>query len=149
MAGSLSEQFATFLRSKGLQPTAKRLRIAAQIEARGGHPSLPELSRDLADLGEITVYRALKLLEEAGLVERLMLDGVARYERVGAHHDHFVCVDCGWVVEFHSEPLEALQREVAATNGFVVRGHEHVIEVRCGRPSCASTRSPSPSVKHR
>ena len=130
----LPSRFRAWLDAQGLQATPQRMRVAERLAARGGHLSLVDLQVDplLTDLGEITVYRAVKLLEEAGLIDRVVLDGVGRFEVAGEHHDHFVCIDCGRIVEFHSAALEALQAEVAAAYGFVVRGHQHVVHVRCG-----------------
>ena len=134
MKEGLAERFRRALLQRGLQPTERRLAVAIAMEGHRGHPTLHELAVSLGEqaLSEITVYRTLKLLEEAGLVDRLVLDGQTRFEPVGPHHDHFVCVDCGAVTEFHDEAIEARQAEVAAANGFRIQGHRHVIRVRCG-----------------
>jgi Fur family ferric uptake transcriptional regulator len=69
----------------------------------------------------------MKLLTECGLaVERHFRDGEARYESQaeGGHHDHLICEQCGRIVEFEEDRIEALQAEVAARLGFRITGHK-------------------------
>ena len=83
------------------------------------------------DIGRTTVYRTLKLLQEAGLASELDLDGQQTrfeldYNR--EHHDHFICKSCGDIFEFSSPEIERLQDEIAAQEiGFVIEGHRHQI----------------------
>ena len=61
-----------------------------------------------------TVYRTVKLLEEAGVIDRLEFgDGRARYEESGEHHEHLVDVETGEVIEFYHAELEALREQIA------------------------------------
>ncbi|HEY6549417.1 MAG TPA: transcriptional repressor [Vicinamibacteria bacterium] len=89
------------------------------------------------DIGRTTVYRTLKLLQEAGLASELPLDGESRFEPdyKRAHHDHFICKSCGDIFEFSSPEIERLQDEAANEIGFVIQGHRHQIFGLC-RP-CA------------
>src|SRR5688500_4233028 len=68
------------------------------------------------DSGRTTVYRALKLLQSAGLAQELALDGDSRFERdyKREHRDHFICKSCGAIFEFTSPDIERLQDEIAA-----------------------------------
>jgi Fur family ferric uptake transcriptional regulator len=90
------------------------------------------------DVGRTTVYRTLKLLQEAGLASELPLEGESRFEPElnRAHHDHFICKSCGDIFEFSSPEIERLQDEAAREIGFVIEGHKHQIFGRCRR--CAA-----------
>ena len=96
-----------------------------------------ELRADDARVGLASVYRALELLHELGLVTRVDVgDGTARYERAhrdGAHHHHVVCRDCGSVEAFDDTPLERAIEELAARLAFAVDGHDVVLHGRCPR----------------
>ena len=71
-----------------------------------------------------TVYRTVKLLEEAGMIERLEFgDGRSRYEEAGEHHEHLVDVETGEVFEFYNEELEALKEEIARQMGYDLIDH--------------------------
>jgi Fur family ferric uptake transcriptional regulator len=84
-----------------------------------------------------TVYRAVPLLIEAGLIQPTMLSrGTGHFYEVAferEHHDHLVCKRCGEVIEFHSEAMEALQREIAARYDFSIEEHVHELLGRCKR----------------
>jgi Fur family ferric uptake transcriptional regulator len=92
------------------------------------------------DIGRTTVYRTLKLLQEAGLASELALDGESRFEvdYKREHHDHFICKSCGDIFEFSSPEIERLQDEEAREIGFVIEGHRHQIFGSCRR--CAARR---------
>jgi Fur family ferric uptake transcriptional regulator len=88
-------------------------------------------------IGQATVYRTMKLLEEAGLARRLDFDPrTARYEPkdVSSHHDHLVCERCGKVVEFESPQIEKLQEELAREKDFELTGHRMYLFGIC--PGC-------------
>ena len=72
-----------------------------------------------------TVYRTVKLFEEAGIVEKLEFgDGRARYEDADRdHHDHLIDIHSGEVIEFCDPEIEALQAKIAEKLGFELRGH--------------------------
>ena len=71
-----------------------------------------------------TVYRTVKLLEEAGVIERLEFgDGRARYEEAGEHHEHLVDVETGEVTEFYHAELEALKEQIAREMGYELVDH--------------------------
>jgi len=87
-------------------------------------------------VGLATVYRALKLFEEQGLILRVDFgDGRARYEVAPhEHHDHLRCVRCQQVTEFNNPAIEILQREVAERFGYRLEGHRHELYGVC--PTC-------------
>ncbi len=129
------------LASHGLRLTSSRRAIVDAILGRQGHFAIEELVEDLGSRGlsasKATVYRALPLLIEAGIVKPAVVTGDEKsYERaVGReHHDHLVCGGCGAVVEFEYDAIEILQREVAARHGFTLEGHILQLVGRC--PAC-------------
>jgi Fur family ferric uptake transcriptional regulator len=125
------------LRKAGLKVTHPRMRILEILEGSGGkHMTAEDIYRRLLehhdDIGLATVYRVLTQFEAAGLVLKHNFEGgqaVYEIER-GKHHDHMVDVDTGKVVEFVSEDIERLQREVADKNGFEIVDHSLVLYVR-------------------
>ena len=72
-----------------------------------------------------TVYRTVRLFEEAGILERHEFgDGRSRYEAASeSHHDHLIDVETGNVIEFVDEELEALQKRIAEKLGFRLVDH--------------------------
>ena len=93
------------------------------------------------DIGRTTVYRTLKLLQEAGLASELALDGQQTRFEVDynrEHHDHFICKSCGDIFEFSSPEIERLQDVAAQEIGFEIEGHRHQIFGSC--KSCAARR---------
>ena len=126
------------LAGRGLRLTAARRAIVEAVLDRAGHFAIEELVADLRSRGlsasKATVYRALPLLTEAGVLSCAVLSGDERtYEsNVGReHHDHLVCRGCGKVIEFEYEAIEVLQRELAARYGFTLEGHLHQLIGRC------------------
>lgn len=135
------DRFAIFkehLRQQGLKSTAQRDDIARVFFSTNRHISVEELYNEVKrvnpHIGYATVYRTMKLLTECGLaVERHFRDGEARYESLaeGHHHDHLICEDCGKIVEFTEEHIEALQAAVARRLGFEFTGHKMELYGRC------------------
>jgi len=125
------------LRKAGLKVTHPRMRILEILEASDGkHMTAEDIYRRLLDhhddIGLATVYRVLTQFEAAGLVAKHNFEGgqaVYEIER-GKHHDHMVDVDTGKVIEFVSDEIERLQREVADKHGYVIEDHSLVMYVR-------------------
>lgn len=88
---------------------------------------LARVRKRTPSVGMATVYRTMKLLEEAEVASARDYEGRTLYEvAVGkAHHDHLMCETCGRVVEFLSDEIEKHQDEIAARHGFVLRRHRH------------------------
>jgi Fur family ferric uptake transcriptional regulator len=88
-------------------------------------------------VGLATVYRTVKLMEDAGLAESHQFgqSGQTLYEisRDGEHHDHIICEKCGFILEFESEELEALQDVIAKRYGFRITNHRHEIFGLCDK----------------
>jgi Fur family ferric uptake transcriptional regulator len=114
---------------KGLRMTEQRRVIARVLSESADHPDAEELYRRAfavdPHISIATVYRTVKLFEDAGILERHdFRDGRSRYEEVpDAHHDHLIDVQSGTVIEFRNEEIEALQRKVAEELGFELVDH--------------------------
>ena len=111
----VEHKFEMFLSRKKLRYTLQRKIILQIFMKIVGHVTSEELflkvrSQD-SSVGQVTVYRMLKLLCEAGLAEAVSFeDGLVRYEPVREqHHDHLVCERCGKKIEFTNDDIEKLQ----------------------------------------
>ena len=113
----------------GLRLTGQRRIIAQVIEDSADHPDVEELFARAAALDDgisiATVYRTVKLFEEAGILDKLEFgDGRARYEDAERdHHDHLIDMNSGEVIEFVDSDIEALQERIAKKLGYELRGH--------------------------
>lgn len=114
---------------KGLKMTDQRRVIARVLSESTDHPDVElvyqrAVERD-SRISIATVYRTVKLFEEASILERHDFgDGRARYEeRQDEHHDHLIDVKTGEVVEFTNEEIERLQTEVAKALGYRLVDH--------------------------
>ena len=113
----------------GLKMTGQRRVIARVLSESGDHPDVEELYRRAAALdGRIsiaTVYRAVRLLEEKGILERRDFGGGrARYEATEhGHHHHLIDVDTGRVIEFEDAEHERIMQAIAARLGFQLVSH--------------------------
>lgn len=114
---------------RGMKMTGQRRIIARVLSEAEDHPDVEELYRRSAEMDDnisiATVYRTVRLFEEAGLLDRHDFgDGRARYEEASDdHHDHLIDVHSGKVIEFHDEEVEELQRKIAEKHGYRLVGH--------------------------
>ena len=115
--------------AKGLRMTDQRRVVARVIGDADDHPDVEELYARAARIDPkislATVYRTVKLFEEAGLLDKLEFgDGRARYEDAERdHHDHLIDVNTGQVIEFVDPEIEVLQERIAARLGYRLIGH--------------------------
>lgn len=115
--------------ARGLRMTDQRRVVARVIEGASDHPDVEELyaraSREDPRISLATVYRTVKLLQEAGILDKLEFgDGRARYEDAERdHHDHLIDVHSGRVIEFVDPEIEQLQERIAARLGYRLIGH--------------------------
>ena len=118
------------LKDRGLKSTGQRDDIARVFFNLGHHISAEQLYAEVKKInphvGYATIYRTLRLLKECELVsERHFFDGQARYEVVSEkHHDHFICEQCGKIIEFENEGLERLQETVARELKVLLTRHK-------------------------
>jgi Fur family ferric uptake transcriptional regulator len=115
--------------ARGLRMTDQRRILARVIGEAEDHPDVEELYARASAVDPrislATVYRTVKLLEEAGILEKVEFgDGRARYEDAERdHHDHLIDVSTGRVIEFIDPEIEALQEKIAARLGYRLIGH--------------------------
>ena len=124
-------------RDKGLKMTDQRRVIAEVLSVADDHPDAEEVHRRASAIDDrislATVYRTVRLLEEADILERHDFgDGRARYETAtdgDGHHHHIINVRTGEVTEFEDERLEQLKQRIAADLGFKIIGER--LELYC------------------
>jgi Fur family ferric uptake transcriptional regulator len=125
----LSKSLEELCAERGMRMTDQRRVIARILQDSDDHPDVEELYRRStrvdARISISTVYRTVKLFEDAGIIERHdFRDGRSRYETVPEeHHDHMIDVKTGDVIEFRSAEIEALQERIAREHGFRLVGH--------------------------
>lgn len=114
---------------KGMRMTDQRRVIARVLSLADDHPDVEEIHRRAAEIDSrisiATVYRTMRLFEEAGVVERHdFQDGRSRYEEASDdHHDHLIDLKSGEVIEFVNEEIEKLQRRIAEEHGYRLVDH--------------------------
>lgn len=125
----LTKSLEELCAQKGMRMTEQRRVIARTLQESDDHPDVEELYRRSSKVDPrisiSTVYRTVKLFEDAGIIEKHdFRDGRSRYETVPEeHHDHMIDVKTGEVIEFHSAEIEALQERIAREHGFRLVGH--------------------------
>ena len=129
MADSKSQSLEEMCVAKGMRMTEQRRVIARVLEAATDHPDVEELYRRASALDPrisiATVYRTVKLFEDAGVIARHDFGaGRARYEPIpDEHHDHLIDLRTGKVIEFRNEEIERLQQAMAERLGFRLVDH--------------------------
>ncbi len=127
------------LKKAGLKVTLPRMKILEILESSGlkdHHLSAEDIYKRLIDGGEdiglATVYRVLSQFEAAGIVIRHHFEGgqsVFELDR-GDHHDHMVDLETGKVIEFNSDEIKRIQKEIADQHGYVIEERSLVLYVR-------------------
>ncbi len=118
---------------RGIKMTEQRRLIARVLSESDDHPDVEEVYRRATRIDPhislATVYRTVRLFQEARIVERHDFgDGRARYEMVpDEHHDHLIDVKSGDVVEFRNDEIERLQRAIAERYGYRLVDHDLVL----------------------
>jgi len=115
--------------AKGMRMTEQRRIIARILDAATDHPDVEELYRRASAIDSkisiATVYRTVKLFEDAGVITRHDFGaGRSRYESIPEeHHDHLIDLRTGEVIEFRDEEIERLQQAMAERLGFRLVDH--------------------------
>ena len=114
--------------NNGIRMTNQRQVIIGVIENSEDHPDVDQHYRraveEDATISIATVYRTVKMLGEAGVIDRLECgDGRARYEESGEHHEHLVDVETGEVIDFYHAELEALKAQIVHGMGHELVDH--------------------------
>ena len=115
---------------KGVKLTDQRKIIAKVMTESDDHPDVDELYKRVSKIdlkiSIATVYRTVKLFEEAGiLTKHEFKGGKARYEELNeSHHDHLIDVKTGEIIEFVDDEIEKLQKKVADKYGYDLVDHK-------------------------
>ena len=114
---------------KGVRLTDQRKLIAKVMSESADHPDVDELHKRVSKfdtkISIATVYRTVKLFEEAGIVAKHDFKGnKSRYEQAPKeHHDHLIDINTGEITEFVNEDIEKLQKKVAEKLGYKLVDH--------------------------
>ena len=122
---------------KNIKLTDNRKIIAKVISKSTDHPDVEEVYRRASKIndkiGIATVYRTVKMFEEAGIITKhdFFNEGRARYEVLenDDHHDHIVDISSDAVIEFYNDEIEKLKEKIALDHGFELVGHK--LELYC------------------
>ena len=126
----MSETIEQKCLAKGVKLTEQRKIIAKIMSDSQDHPDVDELykraSRIDSKISIATVYRTVKLFEEAGIVAKHdFKGGKARYEELSeSHHDHLIDIKTGEIIEFVNDEIEKLQKKVAEKYGYTLVDHK-------------------------
>jgi Fur family transcriptional regulator, ferric uptake regulator len=132
---------AARLQSDGQRYTGNRREIVELLATGTGPVTIPEIIRARPDLAQSSVYRNLSILENAGVVHRIVTnDEWARYElaeEFTEHHHHLICSNCGSVQDFTVSPvlehqIDSALDQIAASAGFTLSHHNLDLIGRCG-----------------
>lgn len=129
MNGGTEKSLEDLCIERGMRMTEQRRVIARVLQDASDHPDVEELYRRASavdpNISISTVYRTVKLFEDAGIIEKHEFrDGRARYEPIpDEHHDHLIDVKSGDVIEFRNARIEALQEEIARELGYRIVDH--------------------------
>jgi Fur family ferric uptake transcriptional regulator len=116
--------------AKGVKLTEQRKIIAKVMSEANDHPDVDELYNRVSKIDSkisiATVYRTVKLFEEAGIVTKHdFKGGKARYEELNeSHHDHLIDIKTGEIIEFVDDEIEKLQKKVAEKYGYELVDHK-------------------------
>tara|TARA_Y100000590_G_scaffold115885_1_gene132195 strand:+ start:325 stop:735 length:411 start_codon:yes stop_codon:yes gene_type:complete len=125
----MSSDIENKCRKKGVRLTDQRKLIAKVMSESEDHPDVDELHRRVNKLDTkisiATVYRTVKLFEEAGILAKHDFKGnKSRYEQApDEHHDHLIDINTGEITEFVNEDIEKLQKQVAEKLGYKLVDH--------------------------
>ena len=132
--------FIDYLRKKDLKLTEQRKEILNVFLKTERHLSVEDLyniaKRKDPNIGQATVFRTLKLLQEADIAKEVDLgDGKVRYEHKYGHehHDHLICIRCGRFIEAVDSKIEKLQDDLCKRHGFLPQRHKMEIFGICSK----------------
>ena len=147
LAGAAHQALRDYQLKHKLNRSTHRDAVLDELLASRSHLSanglLAVMKQRNSALSQTTIYRALKVLTEAGLARELVINGEAHYESNfrRAHHDHLICSSCGAIMEFRHAEIERLQDVVAHRFGFTIESHRHEIFGLCR--DCGAKKKPA------
>ena len=125
----MSNEIENKCAKQGVRLTDQRKLVAKVMSDSSDHPNVDELHRRVSEFDSkisiATVYRTVKLFEEAGIIAKHDFKGnKARYEQTThEHHDHLIDINTGEITEFVNEDIEKLQKQVAEKLGYKLVDH--------------------------
>ena len=125
----MSNDIESKCKQKGVRLTEQRKLIAKVMSDSANHPDVDELHKKVgkfdSKISIATVYRTVKLFEEAGIISKHDFKGnKSRYEEASEeHHDHLIDINSGEITEFVNEEIEKLQKQVAEKLGYKLVDH--------------------------
>lgn len=143
---SAVDKFREFLLTKGMRLTSERETVVTAVYATHEHFDADlwveklERRKGAPCASRSTVYRTLRLLEEAGLIRKVARANdreVYEHDYGYPQHDHLICKKCGAMTEFPNEAIAEVLEKVAADHGFLMSGHRLEVEgicATCSRP---------------
>ncbi|EAW37028.1 Fur family transcriptional regulator [Lyngbya sp. PCC 8106] len=137
MVSNATQKIEAQMRAKGLRITPQRFAVYANLRSRFDHPTVEEIlldvNRDLPISSKATVYSALSVLREVGLVREVLLEeGVTRYDAKVEPHHHFCCQTCGAIQDIDWETFSRLQLDRLPA-GIQVKNYEVILKGECDR----------------
>ena len=126
---SVERRMITGLKQQGYKLTAQRRAVIETITSSPDHltPAViyEKVQEDHSDIGLVTVYRTLDLLDKLGLLCELHTGGSCRSYTISTleHHHHLVCSGCGTVVDFPEFELGQIEQDLSRETGFRIDGH--------------------------
>ncbi|MEM1170642.1 MAG: Fur family transcriptional regulator [Cyanobacteria bacterium P01_H01_bin.35] len=128
------------MQSKGLRVTPQRFAVYANLLSRSDHPTvediLSEVNRELPISSKATIYSALTVLREVGLVKEVLLEeGLTRYDANVKPHHHFCCQNCGAIVDVSWETFSNIRLDELPP-GLHPESYEVIVKGKCDRPGC-------------
>jgi Fe2+ or Zn2+ uptake regulation protein len=148
MEVSSVEEVVALMRARGERITSSRRALLEVLFHAEGPLTVEEIEDSiravLTDVNISTVYRNLEDLERMGVVVHCHVGhGPAAYHLSSFDHTHFVCEECGAMIEAPDELIRGLEREVKAKLGFSIDAHHFPILGRCSACSCGATEAGS------
>ena len=138
------DKLESYLGKNQLKQTTQRKNIIEIFLNSKQHIDAEELHVAVRKMGHpiglATIYRTLNLLKDAKLVEqRDFVEGRAVFETLSPsnHHDHLICQDCDYILEFENDEIEDLQKQVALKYGFELKAHRLDLFGKCTKKDCS------------
>ena len=146
------EKITAILRQQGYKITPQRKAVIEVISRLQVHLApvdiFTRVHRDYPEVGRVTVYRTLNILDSLGLLCHLHTQDRSQQlllRRPAGHHHHLVCSGCGKVVDFDNCSLDKLVAQLEGDSGFKIEGH--ILELYGLCRQCRVAGSPMPEVR--
>ncbi|MEB3342571.1 Fur family transcriptional regulator [Okeania sp.] len=128
------------MQSKGLRITPQRFAVYTNLLSRSDHPTvediLNEVNRELPISSKATIYSALTVLREVGLVKEVLLEeGLTRYDANIKPHHHFCCQNCGAIVDINWEIFSNIKLD-KLPQGLRAESYEVIVKGICDHQGC-------------